>query len=156
MKKLKSLLIALAVPSAAGLIVFLLVPGMGKLYGSLIRPALSPPPWLFGVMWPILYLLMGYASFLVYDSAASENQKKTALTWYLIQLALNFLWSFLFFGGGLFLLSFLELLLLLAAAIVTCILFYRIRKTSGALLIPYVLWILFAAYLNLQVWLLNG
>ena len=93
----KKLLIALAIPLAVGGLSTLISGGMSD-YQDLVKPPLSPPGWVFAVVWPILYLLMGYASYLVYISDAPQGQKKRALTLYAIQLFFNFLWSPVYFA----------------------------------------------------------
>ena len=150
----KPFLISLAIPLAVG--------GMGALlggsmdsYGTLNQPPLSPPGWVFPIVWTILYLLMGYASYRIYLSEADRVDKRKALTFYSIQLFLNFLWPALFFGLGWYWVSFGELLLLWVFIYLTMHLFSQIDDTAETLLIPYLLWVTFAAYLNLGVALLN-
>ncbi len=124
-------------------------------YMNYIKPMFAPPDWLFGVVWPILYALMGLAAFLVYKSDAEIKVKIKALTFYFLQLVFNFLWPIVFFGfnltwGGVLVICILDILV-----IITTYLFYQINKVAGNLMVPYLLWILFATYLNIGIALLN-
>lgn len=123
-------------------------------YAQLVKPAWAPPGYLFGPVWAVLYSLMGLAAWLVWR-AGGLRAAGTALGLYLAQLVLNALWSWLFFIWNLGLLSFLEILLLSALILATTIAFWRIRPLAGALLVPYLLWVLFAALLNASLWRLN-
>lgn len=126
-----------------------------KSYQAFAQPPLSPPDWIFPAAWTILYLLMALAATLVVCSDATKEQKRNALIWYGINLLLNFSWTPVFFGLGQPLASFIILLLLLVETIILMVVFYRIRPVAGYLLIPYLAWLLFAAYLNFGVYLLN-
>lgn len=123
-----------------------------KAFPTLAQPPLSPPAWLFPVAWTILYILMGIASYLVWTSV---RRQKNALYVYGVQLFLNFFWPIIFFGFQHYLTAFLWLLLLWVAILGTLILFYRTDKKAGWLLVPYLIWVAFAGYLNLGVYLLN-
>lgn len=151
---LKKLLIALTIPLAVGGLSALLSGGMSD-YENLVQPPLSPPGWLFPVVWTILYLLMGYASYRIWVSDAPQMQKRTALTLYAIQLFLNFLWSPVYFGLQWRLVAFFILLALWAAILLTMRAFSAVDEKAGDLLLPYILWVTFAAYLNLATVLLN-
>lgn len=126
----------------------------GPFYTQLARPDWAPPSFLFGPVWTVLYALMGIAAWLVWRDAGFRAAK-TALTLFLVQLALNALWSWLFFAwhrGGL---AFADILLLWALIVGTLIAFWRIRPLAGALLVPYLMWVSFASALNYSVWQLN-
>lgn len=151
----KKLLICLAIPLAVGGLGALLSGGMSD-YGAMVKPPLSPPGWVFPIAWSILYLLMGYASYRILESDASKEEIKKALFLYGIQLLANFIWPLLFFGGGWFLLSFFWLILLWVLIYLTIRAFSKIDETAGNLLIPYILWVTFAAYLNFGIFILNG
>ena len=151
---IKKLLIALAIPLAVGGLSALLSGGMGE-YMQFNRPPLSPPGWLFPIVWTILYLLMGYASYRIYTSGKDELAVRKALTVYVIQLGLNFLWSILFFGFDWYLGAFILLIGLWVAIYITMKRFTGLDEKAGDLLLPYLLWVTFAAYLNLGVFLLN-
>lgn len=150
----KKLLILLAIPLAAGGLSALLAGGFSD-YKTLNQPPLSPPGWVFPVVWSVLYLLMGYASYRVLVSQKDERHIRRALTAYGIQLFLNFLWSPLFFGLHWYLTAFFLLIALWIAIFITMRLFSRLDQVAGDLLLPYLLWVSFASYLNLGVFLLN-
>ena len=151
----KRLLLCLAIPlGVGGLAALLTGGGMGE-YSNFIKPPYSPPGWLFPVVWTILYLLMGEASYRVLTSGKEPAAVRNALIAYGVQLALNFIWPLLFFRGQLYLTAFFLLLALWLAILVTLILFSRIDEKAGDLLLPYLLWVTFAGYLNLGVFLLN-
>ena len=150
----KKLLICLGIPLAVGGLSALISGGMGS-YGNFVQPPLSPPGWLFPLVWTILYLLMGYASYRILTSGAPEAEKRSVLLFYGAQLALNFLWSPIFFGLSWYLLAFFVLLGLWALIYVTMRKFAKIDELASDLLLPYILWVTFAGYLNLGVYLLN-
>lgn len=152
--KWKSLLIALAIPLAVGGAGALLSGGMTN-YGAMAKPPLSPPGWVFPVVWTVLYLLMGWASWLVWKSDASREVKRRALILYGAQLAVNFIWPLVFFGGEMYLAALLILIALWVLILLTIRAFSGINERAGDLLIPYILWVSFAAYLNLGIFLLN-
>ena len=150
----KKLLICLAIPLAVGGLATLLSGGMDT-YAELVQPPLSPPGWIFPIVWTILYLLMGYASYRILVSDAPPAAIRKALTFYAIQLALNFLWPLVFFGLQWYWAAFILLLALWVFIYLTMHLFGSIDDTAENLLIPYLLWVTFAGYLNLGVALLN-
>lgn len=123
-------------------------------YQSLVQPPLSPPMWLFPVVWGILYTLMGIGAARVYFEHPI-GVKKVHSTFF-VQLILNFLWSILFFGFRLRLAAFIDLIVLIIAVIVMTVQFYRLQKGAGWLQIPYIVWLLFATYLNMASYILNG
>lgn len=133
--------------------------GPGTWYQELEKPALTPPGWVFPVAWSLLYLLMGISLFLVWREVRPhwrEGGAALALGLFLAQLVANALWSWLFFGlqrPAWALLDLAALWLLLAAALVA---FWKILPVAGALLVPYLLWVSFAGYLNLSIWRMNG
>jgi benzodiazapine receptor len=126
----------------------------GPFYTQLLRPDWAPPPAIFGPVWTVLYVLMGIAAWLVWR-VGGFRAAKTALSLFLAQLALNALWSWLFFGWHRGALAFADILVLWALIAATLIAFWRIRPLAGALLAPYLLWVSFAAALNYTVWQLN-
>ena len=150
----KKLLICLAIPLAVGGLAALLSGGMDS-YRVMNQPPLSPPGWVFPIVWTILYLLMGYASYRILSSGAEPAAIKKALTFYGIQLALNFLWPLIFFGLQWYWVAFVWLLILWVFIYLTMYQFGRIDDTAENLLIPYLLWVTFAGYLNFGVALLN-
>jgi translocator protein len=126
----------------------------GPFYTQLVRPDWAPPPSTFGPVWTVLYALMAIAAWLVWR-VAGFRAAKVALTLFLVQLALNALWSWLFFGWHRGALAFADVLLLWALILATLVCFWRIRPIAGALLVPYLLWVSFASALNFSVWRLN-
>lgn len=150
----KKLLISLAIPLGVGGLAALLSGGMDT-YSTLKQPPLSPPGWIFPIVWTILYLLMGYASYRIATSDAPKNQRKNALTFYGIQLFLNFLWPIVFFRLQWYWAAFILLVILWIFIYITMYCFETIDETAENLLIPYLLWVTFAGYLNLGVALLN-
>ena len=152
---LRIFLICLAIPLIVGATAGLITRGSMETFGMLEQPPLSPPGWLFPIVWTVLYAMMGIASYFVLMSNADQKQVRSALGVYALQLAFNFFWSILFFNAELYFFSFAWLLVLWGLIIVTTVLFYRISKPAGYLMIPYLLWVTFAAYLNLGVAILN-
>jgi len=123
-------------------------------YGQLVQPAWAPPPWLFGPVWTVLYALMAIAAWLVWRSGGFRANRN-ALGLFLVQLALNALWSWIFFSWHRGLLAFAEILLLWVLIAATLAAFWRVRPFAGSLLIPYLVWVSFAAVLNFALWQLN-
>lgn len=148
----KKLILCIAIPLAVGGLSALLTRGSMETFQSLNKPTLSPPGWLFPVVWTVLYILMGIASYLVLTSG---KPTRSALTVYGIQLVFNFFWSILFFNLGAYLFSFIWLIILWILIFITMILFFRISEPAGYLLLPYLLWVTFAGYLNFYIYLLN-
>jgi len=124
-------------------------------YATLTKPAFSPPNWLFSPVWITLYLLMGISLFLVWRKGLQTEGIKTALLFFGVQLALNTLWSILFFGLKMPLLAVIEILILWYFILITLLKFRRISKPAALLLVPYLLWVSFAAVLNFFLWYLN-
>jgi tryptophan-rich sensory protein len=126
----------------------------GAFYTGLVLPLWAPPPWLFGPVWTVLYLGIAIAAWLVWR-VNGFAAARTALCLFLAQLVLNALWSWLFFGWHLGALAFVDILLLWVLIAATLVSFWRIRALAGWLLVPYLLWVSFAAVLNYTVWQLN-
>lgn len=148
----KKLVVCLLLPLAVGGLAAFLTRNSMDLFAMVKKPPLSPPGWLFPVVWTILYLLMGFASYLV---LVAEKPGRTTWKFYLAQLAFNFVWPILFFHLQMYLLSFVWLLLLWILILVTILWFTRSSRLAGYLLIPYLLWVTFAGYLNLGIYILN-
>lgn len=151
----KSLFLCLAIPLAVGGISAFVTRNSMKEFAHLRQPPLSPPMWVFPVVWSVLFLLMGFASYLVDTSNAGRGEKRSALWIYGLQLAVNFVWPILFFNLGWWLLAFFWLLLLWFMILGVTVQFYRLRPAAGLLLIPYLAWVAFAGYLNFGIYLLN-
>jgi tryptophan-rich sensory protein len=124
-------------------------------YATLEKPAFNPPNWLFAPVWTLLYILMGVAAFLVWRKGLENRQVRTALIVFLVQLVLNALWSVVFFGLESPLYGLVVIAALWVAILFTTLMFYRISRVAGVLMLPYLLWVTFAAVLNESIWLLN-
>lgn len=151
----KKLIHCLFLPLLVGGLAALLSGDSRAVFDALQKPPLTPPGWVFPVVWTILYLLMGVASYLVLTSSAPQEEIRSALTVYGLQLFVNFFWPILFFRLEAFLPAFLLLLLLFALILLTIGRFRALSRTAGRLLIPYPIWVAFAGYLNLSIYLLN-
>ena len=127
----------------------------GPFYTQLARPDWAPPSFLFGPVWTVLYALMGIAAWLVWR-VGGFREARSALTLFLAQLALNALWSWLFFGWHRGALAFADILVLWTLIVATSVAFWRIKPLAGVLLVPYLLWVSFASALNYAVWQLNS
>ena len=153
MKEKKPLIVSLAVSLGVGALSAFLTRDSTSIYRTLAQPPLSPPGWVFPVVWTILYILMGVAAYLVWRT--DDPGRESALTWYGAQLLFNFLWPQIFFNGRAFGYALAWIAVLWLLLLVTQRRFARIDRTAGALLIPYLAWVTFAAYLNAGVWYLN-
>lgn len=125
-----------------------------RLYTQLVRPEWAPPAGVFAPLWTVLYASMGVAAWLIWR-VGGFRAARPALTLFLLQLAVNALWSWLFFAWRLGAWAFADIVLLWALVLATLIAFWRIRPLAGTLLLPYLLWVSFAAALNYSVWRLN-
>lgn len=150
----KKRLICWGIPLAVGALSALLSGGMGN-FKDINQPPLSPPGWVFPIVWTALYIMMGEASYRVLISEKDPKQVKNALIAYGAQLALNFIWSPVFFGLQMYLTAFLILIAMWVAILITTRRFANIDEAAGDLMLPYLLWVTFAGYLNLGVFLLN-
>lgn len=124
-------------------------------YEELKKPSWNPPSWLFAPVWSLLFLLMSVAAWLVWREGGFGGLAGVGLSLFLLQLGLNSLWSYLFFGRENPRAAFFEVLLLWAAIAATMTVFWMVRPLAGALLVPYLLWVSFASYLNFTIWRLN-
>lgn len=151
-KQWKTLIFCIAVPLAVGVLSALLTRNGMQTFDLLNKPKLAPPGWLFPVVWTILYILMGIASYLV---ITSRKPNGAALITYGLQLIFNFFWSIIFFNLNLYLFAFIWLVIMWLLIVKTTFLFYQITEPAGYLMIPYIVWVAFAGYLNLSIYLLN-
>lgn len=145
----KALVISLAVSLGTGFVSTLLTPNIQEDYAQLYRPPFAPPSWAFPVVWTILYVLMGIAAYLVYVSGSGKST--AALRLYAVQLLFNLGWSVIFFRWDAYLPAFLWLLILWYLVYTLIRHFGEINALAGKLLIPYLVWLTFAAYLNLSI-----
>lgn len=149
-----TLLVCIVICESAGILgsVFT-ISAIPTWYATLEKPFLNPPGWVFGPVWIILYLLMGISLWLIWKSDSPEKKKASEL--FFAQLILNAIWSPIFFGaesiGG----ALAIIVLLWSAIALTILVFAKISKIAAWLLIPYILWVSFALYLNLAIWMLN-
>lgn len=150
-----SLAVSVLISQAAGAVGSIFtISNIPTWYATLAKPEWNPPNWIFGPVWTTLYTLMGVAAYLVWRYRNSR-EGKVALFVYGIQLALNAIWSVLFFGLRNPALAFAEILVLLAFIIATTVLFWRVDRRAGILMLPYVAWVSFASVLNFAIWQLN-
>ncbi|MNL05156.1 TspO/MBR family protein [compost metagenome] len=148
-----ALLVCLAVGYSASTVTR---PSVETWYPTLIKPIFNPPNWIFMPMWTLLYILMAVAAGLVWDKIKEQNEAvKKALLFFIIQLTLNAIWSYLFFGLKNPLLALVEIVLLWLMIYETYFKFTKLNKTAGYLLIPYLAWVAFAGILNASIWWLN-
>ena len=154
-KRALILIVCIAVPILLGFLSSALSGTMEALYDSLRLPPLSPPNQRFGIIWPIMYALMGIAFYLVIRENADARLKRTAVTFYIIQLVLNIFWSPVFFGGDAFIAASVIIIAMDILVAITMRYFLAVRRAAGYLLIPYLIWLLFATYLSIGVAVLN-
>ena len=152
---LKKLIISLLVPLGVGGLSALITGGNMDIYSKINRPPLSPPGIVFPIVWSILYTLMGISLYLVWNKNDNSSQSNIAYFWFAVQLFLNFIWSPIFFGAQQYLVAFIVLILLIASVVAMIVSFYKISKPAALLQIPYLIWLIFAGYLNLAIYILN-
>lgn len=152
--KLKKLIKNIAIPLAVGGIAgFLTKNDVKEFMATAQKPSFMPPGWLFPVAWTILYILMGFAAYMVETSPKANNTR--AFIFYYAQLFFNFCWSFIFFSQGLYLFALVWIIILLFLIIITTIKFYQTEPKAAYLMIPYILWVSFATVLNYSIYTLN-
>lgn len=154
MKKIIKYIIYLVTPLIVGFLSNALTSNSRDFYKELIKPPLAPPGYLFGIVWTILFILIGI-SYLLLKLKTEGIDISDIDFWYYLQLIINFFWSIFFFKNEALTFSFVWLVFLLIAVVITFLKFYKVNKISAYLLIPYILWIIFAGYLNLSVAILN-
>lgn len=150
-KNKSSLIISILIPILVGTLSSLFSGNMSS--STFNKPSFSPPSFLFPIVWTILYVLMGISSYIIYSSDNQNSGK--AIKIYALQLFFNFFWSILFFGSSQYLLAFVWLIILIVFIIIMIYQFYAIEPLAAYLQIPYLLWSLFAAYLNFIIYRLN-
>lgn len=149
LKKYKPYIVEVIIALLVGGAAALLTRGSYNVYNEVVKPPLAPPPVLFPIVWSILYILMGISAGLV------KKESGSVPFIYRLQLAVNFVWPIIFFNMQAFLFAFIWLVLLWILIIAMIVEFYPINKTAALLQIPYLLWVTFAGYLNLAIWLLS-
>lgn len=156
MKDFLSASVAILICELAGFVgAIFTMPAIDVWYANLNKSALNPPSWIFGPVWTTLFALMGIAAYLVWRRGWEKPKVKVALYLFGIQLLLNILWSFLFFGQRDPLAALMEISVLWLAILMTLVFFRRVSRVAGWLLVPYLAWVSFAIYLNYAVWALN-
>ena len=149
-------IIAVSVPLAVGgLSGFATASGVATWYPTLTKPSFNPPAWVFGPVWTVLYMMMGVAAFLIWRRGFATEGVKLALAVFALQLALNGLWSILFFGLQAPGWALVEIIALWCAITASAVLFWRVAPAAGMLLLPYLAWVSFATVLNASLWWLN-
>lgn len=148
------LITSIVICQLAGIIgAFFTTPYIKTWYAGLNKPSFNPPNWIFGPVWTTLFVLMGIALYLVWTNDKNTIQARKIFA---LQLALNVLWSYLFFAMQRPGFAFFEIIFLWVAILYTIISFYKISKWAGYLLVPYILWVSFAAFLNFSIWIINA
>ncbi|MFH1576552.1 MAG: TspO/MBR family protein [Candidatus Margulisiibacteriota bacterium] len=130
-------------------------PSIPTWYATLNRPAIAPPNWLFGPVWTLLYISMGIAAAIIWQKGIANKVVKVAIIIFLIQLVLNGLWSFIFFGWHWLFIAFIEILVMWFFIVLTIVKFYALSPTAGLIMVPYLLWVTFASILNFSFWWIN-
>lgn len=153
-KNFKVYLVSILIPLAVGGLAAYLTRGNMMIYDEIIKPPLAPPAILFPVVWTILYVLMGISCARVYLSDRGP-ERSSALLVYALQLFFNFFWSIIFFNARAFLIAFVWIIALWLLIILMIRKFFNIDRIAGLINIPYLLWVTFAAYLNLAIYILN-
>lgn len=153
--KKDELIISIMIPVAVGVVSSLISGNAMATFDMVKKPPLSPPGWLFPVVWTILYVLMGIASYLIYRQGRGREEVEEALRVYVLQLVFNFFWSIFFFNFEWYLFSFLWLVALWVLILIMIVRYAKISKVAAYLMIPYLVWVTFAGYLNFGIFLLN-
>jgi len=155
-KKPKLLLFTIIISQLAGIIgSFFTASAIPFWYATLNKPPFNPPNWLFGPVWITLYTLMGISLYLIWIKGIEKPNIKYAVKSFIIHLAINSIWSIIFFGLKQLLLAFIIIIILWVLILYLIKLFAKIDKVSAYLLVPYILWVSFASLLNFAIWMLN-
>ncbi|MBX7320788.1 tryptophan-rich sensory protein [Clostridium chauvoei] len=149
------LIINILIPVVGGLVVGYLNKNTMGTYAMLKKPIFTPPSYVFPIIWTILYVLMGISAYRIYMRNKQGANDNGAYFFYLVQLIFNFMWSFIFFTFRLYGIAFIWLIILFILVIITFIKFIKVDKISGILLIPYMIWLIFAGVLNFFIWMFN-
>lgn len=135
--------------------VFFTTPAIPTWYATLVKPAFSPPNWLFGPVWTTLYALMGIAVYRIWRLGTKRKGVREALTWFFVNLTLNAIWSPIFFGAQQIAAAFVVISAIWVTIIILIVRYHKLDTVSAYLLVPYLLWVSFATVLNYNLWLLN-
>ncbi len=159
-KQIKSFLISILIPllvgySSSKIAEYIAGLNTSTYYTQLIKPGFAPPGFIFPIVWTILYTLMGISSYLIIKKGYDLYKIKDAMFYYWLQLALNFVWSILFFGLDLRFASLVTIVILIIVLCVMIYKFYKINKAAGLINLPYLIWLLYALLLNYFIWIIN-
>lgn len=149
------LIVSLIIPLVVGIVSAMLSRNGMADYASMDKPPLSPPAWVFPVAWTILYLMMGLAAYLICTTEGDFHAKIMAMIFYWVQLVMNFMWSIVFFNWELYLVAFIWLMVMWVIVILCSYWAFKVNKKAGWMLVPYILWLTFAAYLNMGTYILS-
>lgn len=156
MKNFIQLILSIIICQGAGLVGSIFTAeSVSTWYPTINKPGFNPPSWVFAPVWTMLFLLMGIALYLIIKNKPQGKYALMALSIFGLQLILNVLWSFMFFGLECPFCAFIEILILLSAILATILAFYKINRLAAYLLLPYLFWVSFAAVLNFYIWQLN-
>lgn len=156
LRSLILLIICIAIPLLAGIVgSFFTISAIPTWYAGLIKPVLTPPNWLFGPVWTILYMLMGIALYLVVREGTEKKPVQLGIIVFAAQLIVNIIWSLVFFGLRSPLSGLITIFVLIALVLATIYFFYKVSRTAAGLLFPYIAWICIATYLNAMILVLN-
>lgn len=157
MKNWQKFLISILICGGAALLgSAFIIPSLPTWYVTISKPAFTPPEWLFIPVWTLLYGLMGFSLYMIWNESSRNKNIKTAVYLFGIQLGLNVLWTFSFFTLLSPFLALVEIIMLLVMISLTILEFYSIKKNAGLLLIPYLGWTIFATILNYSIWIMNA
>lgn len=155
-KNIIKIIVAIVICELAGVVgSFFTTPSISTWYATIQKPNFTPPNWLFAPVWVTLFALMGISSYLVWNKGIENKEVKTSISVFTIQLLLNVLWSFFFFWLQNPFYGLIEIIILWIAIAFTIYKFYKVSKSAGLLLIPYIIWVSIALTLNFYVWRLN-
>lgn len=149
------IIIVILIEGAGFISGFSVISSNQEVYNNLIKPPFAPPAWLFSTVWTVLYFIMAVLLYRTWLRKKLGNNVKKGIIYFFIQLALNLIWTTIFFKFKLYGLAFLELMLLIIFILLTTFEFYKYDKVSAYLMIPYILWVSFAGVLSYFIWALN-
>ena len=156
-KDVLNLVVSLVICQLAGFVGSLFTtPSIGTWYATLKKPSFNPPNWLFAPVWTTLFFLMGIALYILWRKRIQSAGAKSALVFFFMQLGLNVFWSIVFFGLHAPSAAFVEIIILWAAILLAILASLKVSRLAGILLVPYILWVSFAAVLNFFLWKLNS
>jgi translocator protein len=150
-----ALIISIIISESTGYLSYSLSMNMGEFYKELVKPSFAPPAWVFMPVWIILYFLMGLAAYRIWMLRRDKKLAGSSLFYYALQLIFNFFWSIIFFRFRLIAIALFEIIILFLLILSTTLKFFKIDRTAGILMLPYLFWVGFAGMLNYSLWMLN-